>query len=389
MKIAYVTTYDTKNSASWSKHKRGNYGSNSYIAKTLENQGITLDYVGPLEKKYGWLTKSKWLFYRYLFKKDYYSWASLIVCKEYARQISQKLSKLNSDIVLAVEGANPIAYLECKQPIVLWVDTVVAELIDFYPYLKNIPQETRRNIYNYEKAAIDKCKLLIFTSDWAAENAVKHYKVNESKIHVIPRGANIELQPGRTVEEIENIVKSRKEKPCKLIFSGIDWHRKGGDIAVAVVKQLNEMGFNAELTIIGCQPPIKPLPDFINIVGYIDKSKPEGESKMRQLVADSHFMILPTREDCAPNVLIEANAFGVPCLTKDIAGIPTVIKEDINGKTFALDAEIQEYCDYIISRISDYPRYQKLAMSSFKEYQQRLNWDVVGKTAKQIFMDLL
>jgi len=389
MKIAYVTTYDARNPASWSKHKRGNYGSNSYIAKTLESQDITLDYIGPLEKKYAWLTKSKWLFYRHLFKKDYYNWANLMVCKEYARQISQKLSYLDSDIVLAVEGANPIAYLKCPQPIVLWVDTVVAELVDFYPYLRNIPQETRRNIYTYEKAAIDKCKLLIFTSDWAAENAVKHYKVNESKIHVIPRGANIELKPGRTAEEVENIVKLRPEKPCKLIFSGIDWNRKGGDIAVAVVKQLNEMGFNAELTIIGCKPPIKPLPDFINIVGYIDKSKPEGESKMRQLVADSHFMILPTREDCAPNVLIEANAFGVPCLTTAITGIPTVIKEDINGKTFAFDAAIKEYCDYIISRMSDYSGYQKLAISSFKEYQQRLNWDVVGKTAKQLFMDLL
>ena len=388
MKIAYVTTYDAQNPASWPKNKHGNYGSSSYIAKTLENHGITLDYIGPLEKKYRWLTKGKWLFYRHLFKKDYGSWANLMVCKEYSRQISHKLSKLDSDIVLAVEGANPIAYLKCPQPIVLWVDTVVAELIDFYPEFRNIPQEIRKNIHTYEKAAIDKCKLLIFTSDWAAENAVKHYKVNESKIYVIPRGANIELKPGRTVEEVENLVKSRPKNPCKLIFSGIDWNRKGGDIAVAVVKQLNEMGLNTELTIIGCKPQIKPLADFIKIVGYIDKSKPEGESKMRQLVADSHFMILPTRGDCTPIVLIEANAFGVPCLTTDIAGIPTVIKEDVNGKTFAFDAEIKEYCDYIIARMSDYSGYQKLAMSSFTEYQQRLNWDVVGKIAKNLFMGL-
>ncbi|NES78855.1 MULTISPECIES: glycosyltransferase family 4 protein [Okeania] len=389
MKIAYSTTYDVHNPASWPSNKKGNYGSNSYIAKTLESQDITVNYLGPLEKHYSWVTRSKWLLYSKVFKQDYYRWADPIICRDYAYQVARKLSILKSDIVLATEGVQTVAYLKCQQPIVLWLDTLTIALVDYYPALSNICQETRKSIYNIEKAAIDKCKLLIFTSDWAAENAVKHYQVNESKIYVIPRGANIELKPGRTFEEVENIVKSRKEKPCKLIFSGIDWDRKGGDIAVGVVKQLNEMGFNAELTIIGCKPEIKPLPDFINIVGYIDKSKPEGESKMRQLVADSHLMILPTREDCAPNVLIEANAFGVPCLTTNLAGIPTVIKEDINGKTFAFDAEIKEYCDYIISRMSDYPRYQKLAMSSFKEYQQRLNWDVVGKTAKQLFMDLL
>ncbi len=389
MRISYTTTYDVQNHASWPSNKKGNYGSNSYIAKTLENQNILIDYLGPLEKHYSWMTRSNWLFYSKLFKQDYYRWADPIICRDYARQVAQKLPRLESDIVLATEGVQTVAYLQCKQPIVLWLDTLTIDLIGYYPRLSNICRETRNNIYVTEKAAIARCQLLIFTSDWAAENAIKHYQINESKVHVIPRGANIELQPGRSATEVENLVKSRPENICKLVFCGISWERKGGDIAVAVTKQLNEMGCSAELTIIGCKPQIQPVPDFINIVGYIDKSKPEGESKMRQLIADAHFMILPTREDCTPNVLIEANAFGVPCLTTAIAGIPTIIKADVNGQTFALDAAIREYCDYIISQMSDYLKYQKLAMSSFNEYQQRLNWDVVGKTAKQLFIDLL
>ena len=389
MKIAYATTYDVHNPASWPSNKKGNYGSNSYIAKTLESQDIIINYLGPLEKHYSWLTRSKWLFYSRFFKKDYYRWADPIICRDYAHQVGRKLSMLKSNIVLATEGVQTVAYLKCQQPIVLWLDTLTAALIGYYSALNNVCQETRKGIYNIEQEAIRKCQLLIFTSEWAAENAIKYYQVNESKIHVIPRGANIEIKPEKTVEEVENIVKLRPKKLCKLIFSGMAWNRKRGDIAVAVVKQLNEMGFSAELTIIGCKPAIKPLPDFIKIVGYIDKHEPEGKSKIRRLVANSHFMILPTREDCAPNVLIEANALGVPCLTTAIAGISTIIKENVNGKTFALDATIKEYCDYIISGISDYSGYQQLAISSFREYQQRLNWDVVGKTAKKLFMDLL
>ncbi|NEP06403.1 MAG: group 1 glycosyl transferase, partial [Okeania sp. SIO4D6] len=84
MKIAYVTTYDALNPASWSKYNGGNYGASNFISKTLINQGIIINYLGPLQKTYSWLTKSKWLFYRHLFKTDYYNWAEPIVCKNYA-----------------------------------------------------------------------------------------------------------------------------------------------------------------------------------------------------------------------------------------------------------------------------------------------------------------
>ncbi|WYL96317.1 MAG: glycosyltransferase family 4 protein [Gloeotrichia echinulata IR180] len=389
MKLAYVSTYDILNTSGWTKHNVGNYGSNYYIFQTLAQQSISIENVSNFQKKYSWLTKSKWSFYRYFFHQDYYRWADPIVSKNYAAQIDKQLSNLDVDIILCTEGSAPIAYLNCQKPLVLWVDTVLAALIDFYPYLSNLCQETKKSIYQLEKLALDKSSLVIFASEWAAKKATEIYNLEQNKIQIITRGSNLELKPERTIEDIKLLLKSRSTEIYKLIFIGIDWQRKGGNIALDVSKELKKMGFNIELKIIGDLPKDSGnLPDFVKPVGYINKSTPAGKQHFYDLLADSHFLILPTQADVTPNVLIEANAFGVPCVTTDLAGIPSIIKNDLNGKTFPVDADIRDYCNYIADYLTDEQKYEKLALSSFNEYINRLNWSIAGQTAKKLFLDL-
>jgi glycosyltransferase involved in cell wall biosynthesis len=390
MKIGYITTYDVLNPSKWAKYNLGNYGSNYYIFQSLVNQGLAVETVGNFQKKYSWLTRSKWSLYRNFYHKDYYRWAEPIVCKNYADQITKKLEKSDIDIILCTEGATPVAYLKYQKPLVLWIDTVLAALIDVYPYLSNLCRETRKNIHLIEKSALDSAKLVIFSSEWAAQEARRIYKVNSEKIKVIPRGANLELKPERSLDAVKEIINSRGKETYKLTFVGVDWIRKGGEIALAVSHELKTMGLNIELRIIGDLPKNKNnLPNFVRLIGYIDKSQVQGKKYFYQLLADSHFLILPTQADVTPNVLIEANAFGVPCLTTNLAGIPTIIKDDINGKTFPKDAKIADYCNYIITYLLNYSQYKNLAISSFNEYRSRLNWLVAGEMTKNLFMNLL
>jgi glycosyltransferase involved in cell wall biosynthesis len=86
-------------------------------------------------------------------------------------------------------------------------------------------------------------------------------------------------------------------------------------------------------------------------------------------------------------VFPEACSFGVPCIATDVGGIPSIIKDGFNGKTFSKDAEIADYCTYISNLFSDYAQYKNLALSSFNEYQSRLNWSVAGQTVRKLIMD--
>lgn len=54
-----------------------------------------------------------------------------------------------------------------------------------------------------------------------------------------------------------------------------------------------------------------------------------------------------------------------------------------------MDAKISDYCNYIITYLLNYSKYENLALSSFNEYRNRLNWLAAGQRAKNLFMNLL
>lgn len=388
MKLAYLTAYDVFNPQTWPKSQTGLCGAGYFLAKTLESQSVCLDYLGPLEKKTSLVTKLKWEFYRRVLHQDYYRWAEPSILKDYAKKIEYKLSQLNSEIILCPESAVSVSQLNCKQPIVLWTDAPLASLISFYPWLSNICQETKKNIYKLEQSAFNRCSLILFSSDWAAAKAIEIYNLSPSKVKVIPWGANIECH--RTTNDINQLVQRREENCCKLLFIGVDWLRKGGNVALSLAKKLNQEGTPTELIVVGCQPIMQEaLPNYVKVISFIDKSQPEGMREFNQLFAEAHFLILPTLADCSPHVLIEANSFGVPCLSTNVGGIPTIVREGINGKTFSVNADITEYSKYVQSIFTNKEAYKQLALNSFNEYQKRLNWAVAGQSLQQTLRDAL
>lgn len=388
MKIAYLTTYDVLNPSKWPKYQLGFCAAGYFLARTFGEQGVEVNYLGPLAANNTLSTRVKRRIYTSVLKKQYYHWTDPAVLRNYANQAVQKMSQFSSEAILCPENSLPISYLDSQLPIILWSDATLCSLINFYPYLSNLCQENFRNIVAMEKAALDRCKIIIYTSDWAAQAAIDIYGVEPAKVKVIPWGANIECD--RSIDDVNRIVESRDTKTCKLLFFAVDWMRKGGDVALAVTKALNQAGLPTELTVVGCHPPeSETLPDYVNVIGYINKSTADGRAKLDRVLADSHFLILPTRADCAPLVLLEANSFGVPCLTTNVGGIKTIIKDDLNGKLFELETDISNYCTYVTNLFEHYSQYKALANSSFHEYQMRLNWTVSAKEVKKLIMDVI
>ena len=385
MHIAYVTTYDVYDSQQWPQENTGLYSTGRYIAKGLEKAGANLEYFGPLRKSKSVITKSKWQLYRTLFEKDYYSWAEPTVLNSYARQVEANLAKSDANVIFAAENIVPIAHLRSSKPVALYTDAPLIAMVDFYPYLSNLCKETARNLFRMEKQGLESCQLVIYASEWAAQKAIEAYGIAPEKVKVLPRGANVEDE--RTVDEAKAIVNTKAPSPCKLLFLGFEWQRKGGDIAFEVAETLNTRGLNTELIVVGTTPP-RALPDYVKVVGKINKSAPEGQAKFREILSESHFLILPTRAEAFGLVFCEANSFALPCIASDVGGIPTAIKDGINGQKFSLKTEISEYAEYILFLMQNYEKYQELALSSFMEYKTRLNWKSIGQSLYQQLQEL-
>jgi glycosyltransferase involved in cell wall biosynthesis len=379
MKLTYITTYDAKNIKAWS-------GTGFYISKALMNQSIQLESLGGLKTKYFWFHEAKRRYYKYFLQEEYLMNRHIEVTKGYAKEILRRMPG-NTDIIFSPSSI-PVAQLETDKPIAFYTDATFASIHGYYPDTRDYCNETIRDGHLMERSALDRCQLGIYASDWAARSAINKYDADPNKIKIVPFGANIEAT--RTILDIKRIINQRSRSRCKILFIGTDWYRKGGDTVFEVVKQLNEDGLDTELTIVGCKPTSSySMPSYVKIHKFIDKASSDGRAKLNGLLENSHFLFVPSIAEAFGIVYCEANSFGVPALATNTGGIPTVIEDGINGMKFELNANPLEYTDYILNLFSNYSQYKELALSSFNEYQKRLNWTVSGAKIKSFLQELL
>ncbi|MDR0864806.1 MAG: glycosyltransferase family 4 protein [Candidatus Symbiothrix sp.] len=370
LKISYVTPYDASDVHNWS-------GTGYYIAQALIRQQVQLEYVGnlPFEFESSFLSRLRRKYYTNYSSKGFMPERESSVAKGYANAILQRVS-LDTDVVFS-SGSIPIAFLKTNKKKVFYTDATFASMVNYYPDFTNLSGHTIRQGNWLEEKALKNCDLAIYSSNWAAESAINDYHIERDKVKVVPFGAN--LISSMSLDDIEKLLESKNRKECRLLFLGVDWERKGGDIALQVARYLHEHSIPVHLDIIGINHPLE-LPVYATNHGFISKSTPEGEQKIKEFLSKAHFLLLPTREEAFGIVFCEASSFGLPSVTTKTGGVTTAVRDNVNGMTFALQASPEEYAVYIAHLFNDFNAYKKLAISSFKEYESRLNWDVAGKT---------
>ena len=380
MKIAYATTFSAEDVSNWS-------GTPYYMARAFEKEDVQVSNIGDLKRRLPPFFKVKQAWKKFACNQRESPRFNIVAAKYYSQQVANKLKKIDAEVIIAPQ-INPVAYLDSKQPIVLWTDALYSSLIGFYPAFCNHSADSIEQGNIITQACLERSSLAIFSSDWAARSALELYGISKEKVKVVPFGANINCT--HTQADIRAMLKTRSRDTVKLLFLGKHWDRKGGDIVFNVAKALHAAGQKVELNFVGCKPPQHvEIPDYIKCPGFISKRTPEGVEKITRLLSESHFLFVPSRAEAYGIVFCEANAFGLPCLTSYVGGISTIVKNNINGMTFSLDAAPKIYCDYIMQLMQNYSRYEELALSSFHEFETRLNWQVATRDVKNLIQNIL
>ncbi|MGV2826674.1 glycosyltransferase family 4 protein [Myxosarcina sp. GI1(2024)] len=377
MKIAYVTTYDSSNIKNWS-------GLGYYIHSALRSHDIQTETIDNLIDKNHVTFGLKQKLYSKIFSKRYLKTREPMFLKDYAAQVDSALANINYDVVFS-PGTIPIAYLQTNKPIVFWADATFAGMVNFYPGYSNLCAETIAKGNKMEQLALSKCRLAIYSSEWAANTAIENYDVDSNKVKVVPFGANINCK--RNFHDINLLVENKQFDICKLLFVGVDWTRKGGDTALRVAELLNKRGIKTELHVVGCKPQVEFIPSFVKLHGFVSKATDKGREILDRLYSESHFFILPSRAECYGVVFAEASSFGLPSLATKVGGITTAVKERKNGYTFSLDESPEKYCVFIEEFMSSKQKYAELAASSFTEYSKNLNWSCSGKKVYELLQE--
>lgn len=375
MKVAYISKADPEDLHAWS-------GIIHSVKKSLVEQGNDMQCIFPLHYNSNKpLVRFKKLFYRNFSNNTYQLEREPIVARAMGRKIE---SSLHPDTqVLFSPSSIPVSMIRTDRPKVFYTDATFSCMLGFYDAFTNLCRESIQNGHDLERRAIHSSALAIYSSQWAADSAIRYYGADPARVHVVPFGSNLPITPD--INAVKDIIESRSRDELHLLFLAVDWNRKGGDAALETAAILHRMGVKVTLHVAGIKTfPFREKPSYLTDHGYVSKRTEEGRKKLAALMSQCHFMLVPSRADCTPIVFGEANSFGMPVITTDVGGIPSVIREGVNGSLFSPEGGAERYALRILEYWIDRGRYEDLCHSSYGEYDTRLNWKSAGAAIQRL-----
>ncbi|MGE0864063.1 MAG: glycosyltransferase family 4 protein [Vicinamibacterales bacterium] len=372
LRLAYVTIGRADDVREWS-------GLNAAIRDSLIQQQCVVEDVDQLGTSYSLRLRLRKRLHSSLFGTTYAIERSPVAAARWSRIAGERIAGLAPVDAVVSPGAMPVAFLGGREPLAIWADATFHSLREAYPEHGRYSRQSIEEGDRIETAALNRARLICFASDWAANDAVAYYGIARHKVQVIPFGANCPA-PFTTAEAAARSVAQRDWSVTRFAFVGVDWHRKGGDLAVAIVRRLNERGTRSSLSVVGCKPPdqVADLP-FVECHGFLSKADPVGHQRLHQILLASHFLLVPTLAECFGLVFAEASAYALPSISRAVGGVPSAV---INGRTGVLcpaDAGADAYCDALRPLLADRTRYAAMCGEAYRDYAGRLNWGAAGR----------
>ena len=115
-----------------------------------------------------------------------------------------------------------------------------------------------------------------------------------------------------------------------VLLAGYPWYRKGVDLAIAAFRRMAKDFPNANLKLVGHHTDGEPQ-RLAAGCAQIEVSKAVPHDEMMGILSGAAIVVLPSRNEGLPRILIEAMAAGLPVIGSDIAGIPSFIHDGENG----------------------------------------------------------
>lgn len=362
--MRFVVLMDPDDEARWS-------GAPTRLVQALRDAGHEALTIAPPGEPLWHRAKRR--FYRKVLRRIYMVDRAPGVLRARARNASRALAGLAD--VAAVLATHPpdAAYLDCRAPVMVVHDATWYQLLGYYPGWERgrLARETVNAGIRLDRLALQNCDRVIYSSHWARDSAVRDYGIEPAKLCVLPLGAGLTAEPSRA--DIDRWLARRLEGPCRLLFVGTDWDRKGGDIAIAVARALQDGGMPVELHVAGCDPPA-PLPSFVRPHGYLSKRDVAEAAQLRRLFEDASFFILPSRAECFGLVFCEAAAYGLPAIATNTGGIPEILRGGDWGLMLPPTSPPDSFARWIRAARADPEHYARMAWAARRDFEQRLNW---------------
>jgi len=180
---------------------------------------------------------------------------------------------------------------------------------------------------NAERALMSRTELFLFESAYGRD--VFKAKISD-KIGEPPNLVRV-VHNGVTDDEFQPIVVS--QGASDLLFIGELRLLKGVDVLIAAIKQLAQggpkvEGRNVSATIVGDGPDRAQFQREVGKHGLGERVQFVGAKPARQAFSLGRLLVVPSRAESLPYIVLEAAAAGVPMIATQVGGIPEIFGPD-------------------------------------------------------------
>ena len=166
----------------------------------------------------------------------------------------------------------------------------------------------------FERAVMNSTDLFLFESEFARNTYQRTVG--------IPKGVVRCVFNGVTADEFDPIVKAADA--TDVVYVGEFRHIKGADLLIDAVARLRADGRPVTLTLAGDGEELEALKAQIQKLGLTEAVRFIGHVKARYGFSKGSLLVVPSRGDSMPYVVIEAAAAGIPMVAAKVGGIPEI-----------------------------------------------------------------
>ena len=291
----------------------------------------------------------------------------------------RRLERCGADAYVSFAASGIASMLDPRLKQVLVSDATSIAIAAYYPNLQNLWGVCRTGYEAMEREAMRRARVLTYPSHWAQQSALSDFGNAPDKVAVVPWGPNGQL-PVRT--EPRTCVSGE----VRLLFVGIDWKRKGGEIALETAKRLRARGVACRLDVVGVDSSVvkDSLPDYVTFHGRLNKAVPAELALLHELFDSAHLFLLPTKAEALGMVFAEAAAVGLPSISFATGGVTTVVQGGETGLLLPPGSSADDFAAAIEELVSDASKYEEFSRNGISDSQNRLNWDVWARTIIEI-----
>ena len=187
-------------------------------------------------------------------------------------------------------------------------DMTVAQALSLpYPEWRCLSKREQAAAVERQGRAYSQAEACCFTTQWAADSAIRDYGVPAEKTHVVGVGRNHAPRPAQ-----------RDWSVPRFLFVGGDWERKNGDAVVRSFARVRESISGARLDLVGSHPRVEAQGVFGH--GWLSLADDDERRKLDGLFEQATCFVMPSL--CEPSAIsyVEAAAAGVPSIGSAVGG---------------------------------------------------------------------